>query len=331
MPDEDSLDTQVACGDFEALGFDELADVFEGDLDGYMLIGGNCDPIDGSYLPRNSDLPGEIATEIVELSLVPQLVLVGPTLGWHHTPSPPDTFTGEIGPSTAIEQIFYRGTDPDLPFIAVISSDCGGQAVSGTAEFEPDGTALVKHPLFDFGPCQVGDVGVLIDPESDNPRLILIPPGSLEAGGFFEVGQEEQEAGPLALDLYPQFTGLEPIDPGWSDSVQLISEVFGGVEPSAPGCNLVVEPDAVRGSTLNFTRDGAENCAEQFWVFAAGQTDLDVELTVEETVTGHFATFINPLGEVRPALADTIDIAPITALFDGRDGTPATAIFPCGF
>jgi hypothetical protein len=153
----------------------------------------------------------------------------------------------------------------------------------------------------------------------------------MESGGAFDVGPDEKEAGPLALNLYPQFTGQSLLDHPWSGPVNVIGSLLGGVEPIGSDCTLLFEPDAVRGSTVNFTRDGAANCSGRFWVFAAGQQDVEIDLTVEDTVIGHFATFVNPLGEVRPALADTIDLAPISALFDGRDGTPETAIFPCGF
>jgi len=320
VPDEAEADaTAVACGAFEDLGFGDLSEVFDGDLDGYMMIGGNCNSIDGAYLPTNYDNDSD-----------PDLLLAGSAPGWRHTQSPPDSFTGESGPSTALERIFYGRADTDLPFIAIITSDCGGQAMSGSSVFGPDRTALAEHRLVNFGPCQVVDLGVLINPGTDDQRLITVPPRSLESGGAFDVGSKERAAGPLALDLYPQFTGPNPIAPGWSAPVQTIGSALGGVEPTGPGCSLLFEPGAVHGSTLNFTRDGAPDCNGRFWVFAAALTDVEVDLVVEDTVTAHFGTYVNPLGDPLSAVADTIDLPPVTALFDGRDGTPDTAIFPCG-
>jgi hypothetical protein len=156
------------------------------------------------------------------------------------------------------------------------------------------------------------------------------PPESLENSGLFDVGPVEQAEGTPNVEPYPQLFGPDSVEAGWSDSVQTIANVLGGTEPAAPNCNSMVEPGAIVGADV-LLLEGLPACTDQFWVFAAAQQSVDFDLTVEDTVTGHFATFINPMGEIRPAIADTIDPAALAPLFDGRGGTPDSTIFPCGF
>jgi hypothetical protein len=320
IPSDEETETQVACGLFVP----PLGDVPDGDLDGYMLIGGNCE-VDGSYLPTNfddGDIPRSVGRD-------PVFFAAGSHPGWSHVQSQPDVFTGEVGPSFAFFDLFKRSWEDDSVITGFFSSDCGGALHSGLAAIQEDGTATVEHPLFDFGPCEVVDLGFIVELESGEQTAIYLPLEFFD-DPVFDVGPEGLTAGLPDLEPYPQLVGPDSVGAGWSDSVQTIANVFGGTESQAPNCNSMVEPEAVVGGDA-LLLEGSPECLDRFWVFAAAQQSVDFELTVEDTVTGHFGTFVNPLGEVRPAIADTIDLAPITALFDGRDGTPDTAIFPCGF
>jgi hypothetical protein len=88
----------------------------------------------------------------------------------------------------------------------------------------------------------------------------------------------------------------------------------------------MVEPAAVHGSTVVLENDESHDCTDRFWVFAAAQQPGDADLS--HAVVAHNATFVNPLGQVRPAIADTIEFDTGGPLFDG---TNRGAIFPCGY
>ncbi|MDA8015846.1 MAG: trypsin-like serine protease [Thermoanaerobaculia bacterium] len=59
--------------------------------------------------------------------------------------------------------------------------------------------------------------------------------------------------------------------------------------------NLEVLIKILNGCTLN----------DRFWVFSAATTNVEFTLTVEDTVSGQFWEFENPLGERAPAVTDT--------------------------
>lgn len=305
------------CADFDA-----LADRFDGDLDGYMLIGGNCAPRDGAYLPRNCDpdvLPWCASGPD------PAFGATGATPGWVHQPSQPDLFTGVEGPSYATIDFYMRSWNPADTGTAFFGSDCGGQQLSGAGVVAPDGSVTVEHPLLTFGPCQVIDLTVAVNIESENPGAIVIPPSSLAAGGFFEVGPGEPTAAPFDPGPYPQLVGPDAVPQGWSDSVQTIDLALGGGAPLGDGCSTMVEPQAIHGSTVIFRDDASGRCADRFWVFAAARQPGDLDPA--DAVVAHNAAFVNPLGEVRPAIADTIEFHTSDPLFDGITRDP---IFPCG-
>lgn len=44
---------------------------------------------------------------------------------------------------------------------------------------------------------------------------------------------------------------------------------------------------------------------DHFWVFASATTDVGFEMTVEDTMTGTFRAYTNPLGNPAPAITDT--------------------------
>ena len=50
-----------------------------------------------------------------------------------------------------------------------------------------------------------------------------------------------------------------------------------------------------------------DGCAlnQQHWVFAAGLTDVRVELRVADTHSGETRTYVNPLGRAFAPIADT--------------------------
>ncbi len=60
---------------------------------------------------------------------------------------------------------------------------------------------------------------------------------------------------------------------------------------------------------------------ERFWVYASGLTDVEVELTVEDTWTGQSKSYLRPPGNLFAPLADT-------ATFDGCGVPPPQP--PCG-
>ena len=57
----------------------------------------------------------------------------------------------------------------------------------------------------------------------------------------------------------------------------------------------------------------------RFWVFAAGLTDVEVELTVEDTWTGQTQTYLRPRGVLFAPLADT-------STFDGCDAVKPSGV-----
>jgi hypothetical protein len=316
-PADPSRDT-LFCADFDSLS----PDVLDGDLDGYLLIGGNCEPIDGAYLPTNCDdgvLPCAGAPD-------PVFAATGATPGFTHQPSQPDIFTGATGPSFATMNFFMRSWDPDDVGTAFFTSDCGGELLSGAAQVQPDGTATAEHPVLSFGPCQVLDLGVATNTDTDLPELVVIPTSSLLDGGFYEVGPTERAPGPVDLGPYPQIVGPGSVPQGWSHSVETVGNVLGGGGALGDGCATMVEPAAVHGSTVVLENDESHDCTDRFWVFAAAQQPGDPETT--HAVIAHNATFVNPLGHVRPAIADTIEFDTGGPLFDG---TNRGAIFPCGY
>ena len=42
-----------------------------------------------------------------------------------------------------------------------------------------------------------------------------------------------------------------------------------------------------------------------FWVFTAATTDVEINLTVTDTVSGQSQVYTNPLGRAAPAVLDT--------------------------
>ncbi len=46
-----------------------------------------------------------------------------------------------------------------------------------------------------------------------------------------------------------------------------------------------------------------------FWVFAAASTNVEVKLTVTDTETGEVKEYTNPLGQAAPAVTDTAAFA----------------------
>ncbi len=94
----------------------------------------------------------------------PFQIAVDPTVAISHDGSVADVVTGRMGPSQATYQFFIS---MDNDGTVRITTDCGGEKLTGESPVVPNGPTTVSHPLFQYGPCTVDELIVTPDAEAE--------------------------------------------------------------------------------------------------------------------------------------------------------------------
>ncbi len=264
-------------------------------------------PSDGTFSCDSTVLPCPGAA--------PWLVRARGIVGISHDGSVPDAVTGEQGPSQAeypVQVLAPAGIDITGANVR-ITSDCG-EPLTGRSALEPNGTTLVAHPLFSFGPCRtVGGVIELADGAE-----IELPASMFGTDGEFVV---DSAAVAAALDVGNASVFDDSrfrFESDWSDGALTTLGVLAAT-PLDGRCVRLAEPtDAAE------TADVLATCRSQGagWVLAAGFTH-DASIAQQLTPVAHGAGFVNPEGRADSAAAG----------FDGFDTSGPLfdqTIFPCG-
>ncbi|HSN89528.1 MAG TPA: hypothetical protein VL025_22390 [Thermoanaerobaculia bacterium] len=221
--------------------------------------------------------------------------------------------TGQLVVSNS-GQIGVLRTDPPQPFIgqhvfAVISSYCPRAFLP--ARIETEGTQRVvvieedpfaplppipcsSTPSFEhriaIGPLDAGTYKLRVTP----PPVNVLPPYAVEAEHVFTVAP----AGPGLLLQGDRFRVRATWDspehgPSEAQAVPLTRE--SGYFWFANADNVELVAKVLDGCAVN----------DRFWVFLAGLTNLEVTVTVEDTLTGEIRSYTNALGTPFLPVQDT--------------------------
>ncbi len=221
-----------------------------------------------------------------------------------------------IYPLAVIETLEVTVTDPQFG-IRLESS-------IATEDDEVDAEVTVGGVCPVFDPVEIVEGSIRIQgresdicvPNDPSTLLIELPLGQLPADDYLvELDYEgtrvaEQEltvlpagacvAGPATLCLAGgrfQVTATWTDPHGGSDSARAVAET------DASGFFWFFAPGNIE--VVVKVLDACESPFESFWVFAAGLTDVGVELVVTDTATGTAVSYQNPLGRRFETITDT--------------------------
>lgn len=296
----------------------ETVQVGEFPVGAYPELPAPCDP-DG-LVGYDDCVPGPI---LCSHRQAPPMLLPGRP-GVSHRGSRPDAVTGQQGPSEAQHPIWIG------PVTAVgdgwqieVRADCAGSEVTGRAPVIPGDVTEVPHPLFQYGTCRAQG-GTLFG--SDGVPIIELPGAVFADGGTYDIGPAETPPTPEPIE------GLTLVDDrfrarfeqgwpsfdewDWSDDAVTVRNVLAAA-PLPDECFWFVSP-----GDADLLVEALDGCATDghYWVFYGALADVEFELTAADTVTGHAATYTNPLG-TEGGWTEGFDTA--EPLFDDT-------IFPCG-
>ncbi len=251
----------------------------------------DCEPTSGTPITVtvNQTTPG------IDFTLDP--LVAGPLGGLAGTVT--DELTGQPIPDATV-----RIWDASATLLEYRHSDSSGRY----ALYLPAGTyfAAVTHPsrhhpeVFDDLPCDVGTSG-FCEPTTGTP--ITVSAGRMTPGIDFQLRPVEVvtcEPTPTSLCLGRDRFRVE-VD--WRD-FQSNAGAGQGIELTTnTGYFWFFEPDNVE--VVLKVLDACYPPFDHFWVFTAGLTNVECELTVTDTWTGEARTWVNPLGVPFEPILDT--------------------------
>lgn len=306
------LESLPECGTF--------GDGFEsGDVGAWHVLqqqvqaAGECDATPGY---------NECSTDVLPcwIGLMPPLGITSDVPGVDHSTQIPDAVTGDLSASVSDQSLWFQGTNPGVTYLtAGGANECAGRTVSGEAPIDgnpADGVVIdVAGPLFSYGAC--GPPIFTIDAGPNVPMYRF--PGPAESA--FVVDASEPAAQPPTIDGYVQTSDRFDTSTRYLDNVNTIHNVIGGQSELDDSCMWFFPPNNV--DQVVRVLDQCQSSLNHFWVFAAGVTDVEVELQVFDTVAAHTGSYVNPLGDPAASTDQLAGFDASTALFDNT-------IFPCG-
>lgn len=305
-PEDNPDDVVPTCGDPDAFSVEGYGSL--------SLPDGSCDQGDD---PEGLYIGCTTALASCYLGGTPAFGVAG-TPGTNHQEGVDDSLS-------TLEELFeyLLGPVPVGPEGVLIgaSATCSGLDAAGTTVAQIGSATQVDLPLFSFGTCTDREFGITIDgtetrlPQVEDHVVDASEPDPAPFPGTYAVGQP---------DVRDQISDrFDPDDErtGIFHAANTINNTLSGSEGAPPGCLWFFEPRNVEAVVKVL-----DACNDQgnYWVFAAGLTEVEVDLTVHDTVVGTTSTYTNPLGVGSPAIADTQAFGTSGPLFDN-------SVFPCGF
>ncbi|WP_154723524.1 hypothetical protein [Ilumatobacter coccineus] len=246
----------------------------------------------------------------------PAAIAITGQTGNNHLPGTTDAVSGQTGFSTLLESFLILVSlavgdlepvgGPDELYEA--SADCAGTTVTGAGVPQDDGSVRADLPLFSYGECSNREIRANFDDHMFRFPQIAI----------YNVDASEREPTTPNDSLYA--VQNPSVEIGFDD-VNTINNVLGGRTGVDDGCFWFFEPQNVELVTRVLDGCATNN---HYWVFAAATTNVEIEVSVTDTVLGTTATYANPLGQVMPTAADISAFRTTDTLFDN-------SVFPCGF